>query len=73
MLLEVATCYITELQHESGILDLRAKTFFTLSSCCYYRLAGGVIGTGFSNFITDWDKVSATVSITSLICCCCFL
>ena len=27
-----------------------------------YRAAGKLIGQGVSNFITDWDKVAATVS-----------
>lgn len=31
------------------------------------KLAGSVIGTGFSNFITDWDKVSATVAGIALL------
>ena len=31
---------------------------------CFFlhRAAGSLIGQGVSNFITDWDKVSATVS-----------
>ena len=44
---------------------------------CYYvvfsfffllRTAGTIIGRGIAQFITDWDKVSATVSVTCSQC-----
>lgn len=33
--------------------------FFVVSS----RTAGSILGAGFDAFISDWDKISATVSI----------
>ena len=45
------------LTHRLWIL---CKLFFIAHA---YRAAGALIGEGVSNFVTDWDKVSATVSV----------
>ena len=31
----------------------------------FYRTAGNILGAGFNAFISDWDKISATVSEVS--------
>ena len=35
-------------------------------SLCFIRTAGSILGAGFNAFISDWDKISATVSATNL-------
>ena len=35
------------------------------------RAAGSLIGEGITNFITDWDKISATVSSVCVCVCVC--
>ena len=42
----------------------RLRTYYDISltsECCICRTAGSVLGAGFQAFISDWDKVSATV------------
>lgn len=46
----------------TGILN---SELHSLLSC---RAAGALMGEGISNFITDWDKVSATVSLCTHVC-----
>lgn len=41
----------------------RAAILFKQQKCCFFfRTAGSILGAGFDAFISDWDKISATVS-----------
>lgn len=41
---------------------LHLRSLLASVCVCITRAAGSLIGDGVSNFITDWDKISATVS-----------
>ena len=53
----------SELQSLCQNQMLKAFSFSVLTLLLFYlfRTAGSVLGTGFQAFISDWDKVSATV------------
>jgi hypothetical protein len=58
--------YFTGILHTFPCCSLTClcSNFFSLF-VYFVRTAGSVLGTGFQTFISDWDKVTATVSVYS--------
>jgi hypothetical protein len=50
--------------HQIGLYWIIQPLIFSIS-LRYNRTAGSILGAGFNAFISDWDKISATVSTKS--------